>query len=104
MEKIKTSELFEKMVIATQKAFISEDNNIINIISNHLGNKTENFDLKDIITIINANNEFCRASYIKAVCDVLAEYGIVEKDVDLNNIDISNKLLQSAIHKAVTDM
>lgn len=101
MEKIKTSELFEKLVQEIQKSYISEDKQMQNATLDYLKGKTENMSLKDVLTLIELNNEFLRSSYIKAVCSILSDYGIIENDIDIYDTEVTNKLLKSGVHKAI---
>ena len=67
----------------------------------YLKGKTENMSLKDVLTLIELNNEFLRSSYIKAVCSILSDYGIIENDIDIYDTEVTNKLLKSGVHKAI---
>lgn len=102
MEKIKSSELFKKMVCATQEAFISENEQVIDAVSKSIDNNNINcMLLQDVTAFISLNNEFLRVSFIKAICSVLSEYGIIENDINIDDIKITNNLLKSGVHTAI---
>lgn len=105
MNKIKISELFQKMVIESQKAFASEDETFNNAIKENIDVANLNVvSLRDVLMIVQLNNEFLRISTIKALCNVLDEYGILERDVDIKNIDVTNQMLESGVKKAIEEI
>ena len=93
--KIKASDLFVELMLASQVSMASEDEHITKrIAENHpyLGD-----DEKKLIKDISMNNEFMRIAMIKTTIMALIKYGVVEEDVDILNINNSNQLVSKAI-------
>lgn len=94
-EKIKASELFVKLVVNSQHSMKSEDSNLIKRIAENHG--SIGGDLEKIIHDISMSNEYMRFSIIKTAVITLVELGMVEKDIDILNTDISNQLISKAM-------
>lgn len=94
-DKIKASELFVKLVVNSQHSMKSEDQQLIKRIAENHGNIEG--DIEKIINDISMSNEYMRISIIKTTVITLIELGIVEKDIDILNSDISNQLISKAM-------
>ncbi len=91
--KMKLSDLFIKLMVNSQFAMASEDDQLIKRL-------IENGNLNDNLRYINDTsmvNEYLRISFIKTTVLTLAELDIIEKDCDILNVDISNKLVSKAM-------
>lgn len=94
-DKIKASELFVKLIVNSQHSMKSEDQKLIKrIAENH---ESIEGDTEKIIKDISMSNEYMRISIIKTTVITLIELGIVEKDVDILDTDISNHLISKAM-------
>lgn len=93
--KMKASELFIKMVVNSQNSFASEDQNFIKRIAENHGiiKADEEKMLKDI----SMSNEYIRMSIIKMIIVTLIDLDIVEKDVDILDVNKSNALISAAM-------
>lgn len=94
-DKIKASELFVKLVVNSQHSMKSEDQQLIKRIAENHGSIEG--DIHKIISDISMSNEYMRISIIKTTVITLIELGIVEKDIDILNSDISNQLISKAM-------
>lgn len=94
-DKIKASELFVKLVVNSQYSMKSEDQQLIKRIAENHGSIEG--DIEKIINDISMSNEYMRISIIKTTVITLVELGIVEKDMDILNLDISNQLISKAM-------
>ena len=94
-DKIKASELFVKLVVNSQHSMKSEDQQLIKRIAENHGSIEVN--IENIINDISMSNEYMRISIIKTTVITLIELGIVEKDIDILNSDISNPLISKAM-------
>lgn len=94
-DKIKASELFVKLVVNSQRSMKSEDQQLIKRIAENHGSIEG--DIEKIINDISMSNEYMRISIIKTTVITLIELGIVEKDIDILNSDISNQLIAKAM-------
>lgn len=94
-DKIKASELFVKLVVNSQYSMKSEDQQLIKRIAENHGSIEG--DIEKIINDISMSNEYMRISIIKTTVITLVELGIVEKDMDILNSDISNQLISKAM-------
>lgn len=94
-DKIKASELFVKLVVNSQHSMKSEDQQLIKRIAENHGSIEVN--IEKIINDISMSNEYMRISIIKTTVITLIELGIVEKDIDILNSDISNPLISKAM-------
>lgn len=95
MDKIKSSELFYKIFLNSQKALASEDEQAKRKFMNILS--SDQSDLDKTLEFIGINNEYLRFSFAKAVILTLQEYDLVENDIDLCNVKESNKIITEAI-------
>ncbi|MCR2050391.1 hypothetical protein NSB25_24415 [Acetatifactor muris] len=94
-DKIKASELFVKLVVNSQHSMKSEDQQLIKrIAENH---RSIEGDIEKILNDISMSNEYMRISIIRTTVITLIELGIIEKDVDILNSDISNQLISKAM-------
>ena len=94
-DKINASELFVKLIVNSQHSMKSEDQKLIKrIAENH---ESIEGDTEKIIKDISMSNEYMRISIIKTTVITLIELGIVEKDVDILDTDISNHLISKAM-------
>jgi hypothetical protein len=92
-DKIKLSELFKKLMINSQFAMASEDNQLIKRL-------TENGDLKDKMIFLQETpmiNEYLRISFIKTTVITLAELDFIEKDCDILDVNVSNNLVKESM-------
>lgn len=94
-DKIKASKLFVKLVVNSQHSMKSEDQQFIKRIAENHG--SIDGDIQKIISDISMSNEYMRISIIKTIVITLIELGIVEKDIDILNSDISNQLISKAM-------
>lgn len=94
-DKIKASELFVKLVVNSQHSMKSEDQQLIKRIAENHGSIEG--DIEKIINDISMSNEYMRISIIKTTVITLIELGMVEKDIDILNSDISNQLISKAM-------
>lgn len=92
---IKASELFVELVLTSQVAMASEDNQITNRIAENHPAITD--VEKQFIKDISMNNEYIRISMIKTTIMTLIKYGIVEEDIDILNPNNSNMLVSKAM-------
>lgn len=91
MDKIKTSELLTKFVLASKEACKCEDENFFRV--TELEKLHNPITPEDLVKIIRATTDFSRFSSIRAICKVLQELDIIENDVDVfNNDDFRNTL------------
>ena len=101
MYKIRTSELMEKMIVNSQKSFISEDKSLqAAILKNVYMDNNDAMSLIDVVRLISLNNEYLRISFIKAFCKTLEEYRLLDKDIDIMNKAVSDDILCKAVEKA----
>lgn len=94
MEKIKTSELISKMVLASEEACKCEDENFFRV--TNLGNANDPITAKDAVKLVRAVTDFSRFSSIRAICKILQELYIIENDVDVFNNDDFRNILAKA--------
>lgn len=95
INKLKASELFVKLMVNSQFAMLSEDNNLTHrIAENHLNISN---DVKKILEDISMSNEYMRISMIKASIITLVELGIVEGDIDITDPQTSKDLISKAM-------
>ncbi len=94
-DKIKASELFVKLVVNSQHSMKSEDQQLIKRLADNHGNIEG--DIEKILNDISMSNEYMRISIIKTTVITLIELGIIEKDIDILNSDISNQLISKAM-------
>lgn len=84
MDKIKTSELISKLVLASEESCKCEDINF-----EFAFHDTIKKDMNDIITVaetvklLRTISDFDRFTSIRTTCKVLQELGIIENDVDV---------------------
>lgn len=101
MEKTKASDLLYQMIFNSQKVFIAEDENYIqsmhNILANNMIPQNQNVDCKTLVSVIHNNNEFMRISFIKTILQTLIENNIIENDIDIFDVSITNKILCNAV-------
>lgn len=91
MDKIKTSELLTKFVLASEEACKCEDENFFRVTG--LEKLHNPITPEDLVKIIRATTDFSRFSSIRAICKVLQEFDLIENDVDVfNNDDFRNTL------------
>lgn len=91
MDKIKTSALLTKFVLASEEACKCEDENFFRV--TELEKLHNPITPEDLVKIIRATTDFSRFSSIRAICKVLQELDIIENDVDVfNNDDFRNTL------------
>ena len=97
MDKIKTSELISKLVLASEEACKCEDENLFRVIAEKVHKKeTENITCADVINVARAVTDFSRFSSMRVICKVLQELDIIENDVDVfSNDDFRNALAKS---------
>lgn len=94
-EKIKASDLFVELMLTSQVAMASEDNQVTKrIAENH---PTIRESEKLLIKDISINNEYMRISMIKTTIMTLVKLGIVEEDINMLNPNISNQLVAKAM-------
>ena len=94
-DKIKASELFVKLVVNSQRSMESEEQQLIKRIAENHGSIEG--DVEKIINDISMSNEYMRISIIKTTVITLIELGMVEKDINILNSDISNQLISKAM-------
>lgn len=94
-DKIKASDLFVELMLTSQVAMASEDNQITKRIAENHSNITD--IEKQFIKDISMNNEYIRISMIKTTIMTLIKNGIVEEDMDILNPNNSNKLVSKAM-------
>lgn len=94
-DKIKASDLFVELMLTSQVAMASEDDQITKrIAENHpVISENERKLIKDIST----NNEYMRIAMIKTTIMTLIKLNIVEEDMDILNPNNSNKLVAKAM-------
>jgi len=93
--RIKASDLFVELMLTSQVAMASEDNQVTKrIAENHL---TVGDSEKQLIKDISINNEYMRISMIKTTIMTLIKLGIVEEDMDILNPNNSNQLVEKAM-------
>lgn len=91
MQKIKTSELLTKFVLASEEACKCEDENFFRV--TELEKLLNPITPEDLVKVIRAATDFSRFSSIRAICKVLQEFDFIENDVDVfNNDDFRNTL------------
>lgn len=95
----KTSDVYTKLITNLQKSMISEDDRFINATAEIIGADVEKN--KVLLQVIRMHDEFLKASIGKALTLTLEELGIIEKDVDLFDDEVSNKLLLEGVNKGV---
>lgn len=94
-DKIKASDLFVELMLTSQVAMASEDNQVTKrIAENH---PTIMDSEKQLIKDISINNEYIRISMIKTTIMTLIKLGIVEEDMDILNPNNSNQLVEKAM-------
>lgn len=91
MDKIKTSELISKLVLASEEACKCEDENFFRVTK--LEQLHNPITPEDLVKVVRATTDFSRFSSIRAICKVLQEFDLIENDVDVfNNDDFRNTL------------
>ena len=95
IDKIKASDLFVKLVVNSQRSMESEEQQLIKRIAENHGSIEG--DVEKIINDISMSNEYMRISIIKTTVITLIELGMVEKDINILNSDISNQLISKAM-------
>lgn len=98
-EKIKASELFKQLVIDSQKSLASEDEQMKNRLNENNNLKSKSLTYNDILYIVGMNNEYIRFSLLKTMILTLCNLHIIDNDIDLLNLDISNDLINQALDK-----
>lgn len=94
-DKIKASDLFVELMLTSQVAMTSEDNQVTKrIAENH---PTIGDSEKQLIKDISINNEYMRISMIKTIIMTLIKLDIVEEDMDILNPNNSNQLVKKAM-------
>lgn len=94
-DKIKASDLFVELMLTSQVAMASEDNQVTKrITENH---PTVGDSEKQLIKDISINNEYMRISMIKTIIMTLIKLDIVEEDMDILNPNNSNQLVKKAM-------
>ena len=97
MDKIKTSELIQKLVLASESACKCEDENFFRVVMEKVPKQnTDNITYADAINIARAVTDFSRFSSMREICKVLQELDIIENDVDVfNNTSFRNALAKA---------
>ena len=98
MDKISASELFKKLIVNSQYALASEDEQIKKRILECISGKKE-IHFPELISILGMNNEYMRISMCKTIVSTLCEMNIIEKDIDILDTTESNKLVAEALPK-----
>lgn len=94
MDKIKTSELLTKFVLASEEACKCEDENFFRV--TELEKLHNPITPEDLVKIIRATTDFSRFASIRAICKVLQDLDITENDVNVfNNDDFRNALAKT---------
>lgn len=93
MEKLKASKLFEDLFKNSQRAFISEEDNLKNALTK-VGNGVKINEFEFALSAIRFNNEFLRLSMIKALISTLIDNDIVEADIDIYDSTITNEIIK----------
>lgn len=99
MDKIKSSELLEKIIYNSQKSMQSEDYQIKKAFYDECSGKM-NDELKLVLKLIDLNNEFLRISFAKSTIQTLSDYGLIDNDINLSDFRVTNDILKTAIEKA----
>lgn len=98
MDKIKSSELLAKLVIASEEACKCEDANFKFAFHNAIQKGINDpVTVTEIVKLLRAISDFDRFSSIRATCKVLQELGIVENDVDVLDNDTFREIAANAL-------
>lgn len=96
-EKIKASELFKQLVIDSQKSLASEDEQMKKRLNENNSLKSKPLTYNNVLYIIGMNNEYIRFSLLKTMILTLCNLHMIENDLDILNLDISNDLISQAL-------
>lgn len=99
---IKTSELLEKLMVASEESCKCEDENF-NRMSEKIfkdRNIEDYVSILDMAKILRVVTDYSRFTTMRTTCKVLQDLGIVENDIDvLNNNDFRNAFKNMDIFK-----
>lgn len=93
--KIKASDLFVELMLTSQVAMASEDQQLIKRIKENHG--VINDDVEKLLKDVSMSNEYMRISMIKTTIMTLIKLDIVEEDMDILNPNNSNQLVDKAM-------
>ena len=97
MNKIKSTELFEELTKASQKAYTAEDS--------HFRAKVADIIFSDdpaqlkYIQIAMMVSEYNRFSIIKTIIKILQKYDIIENDLDINDKKLCDEIVLRTLDK-----
>lgn len=92
MNKIKTSELIQKMARASEEACKCEDENFFRIAKS--ANLKEPISVEAFSKLLRASTDFSRFASIRAICKVLQDLDLVENDTDVFNNEDFREILK----------
>ena len=97
---IKTSELIQKLALASEESCKCEDENFNRIFTETFKGKSKNdmVSVEDMIKVARVITDFSRFSSIRTTCKVLQELDIAESDVDVFDNDAFRSELATAFH------
>lgn len=90
---LKTSELLQKLMVASEESCKCEDENLLRMVKEVVGMKakTDYVSVEEIAKLLRITTDFSRFISMRTTCKVLQDLGIIEKDVDVfNNEEFRN--------------
>ena len=97
---IKTSELINKLVLASESSCKCEDENFKRIFAETFNGKSKNdmVSVEDMVKVARAITDYSRFASIRTTCKVLQDLGIAESDIDIMNNDAFRSELAKTFH------
>lgn len=86
---VKTTELLEKLMIASEESCKCEDENLLRMVKDVVGmkSKTDSVSVEEMAKLLRITTDFSRFTSMRTTCKVLQDLGIIEADVDVLNND-----------------
>lgn len=95
MDKIKTSDLIKKCVIASEKASKCEDENFFRVTQLDKKSPNDILTAAEVTKIARGLTDFTRFVSIRTVCQILKEFDLIENDVNILDNDDFRRVLET---------
>lgn len=102
MDKIKASELLKSLIKNTRTTFDFEGHRQATAILNAFGGALT-YDQKDIVEAIAGNNDFLRISLAESVILTLADFDLIEMDINILDYETIKPIILEATEDSINN-